>query len=150
VANRVFNIDYSTDDSSDESSLEVYKDISMQSDLVEGTGFISRDVNVQAVQNSIRNIFTWIVGERVLDPEFGNRLYQYLYEGLNDFNIELVIAEIRNCVSKYEPRVTITELRNVTTTDDADDNTVVIDMIYAIKGLDGQSFTYRYTAQKGK
>ena len=148
MANKVLRIDNS-DSSSSSSTMEVYSDVSLNSSTVAGMPTVAKDVNVQAVQNSMRNIFSWIVGERVLDPEFGNRLYMYLYEGLNEFNVEQIVAEIRNCVSKYEPRVSIIEIRNITTDDDADRNTVAIDVVYSIRGLEGRVFTYRYMTERG-
>jgi hypothetical protein len=39
-------------------------------------------INIYAIRNSLHNIFTWRPGERVLNPEFGSRLYQLLYEGI--------------------------------------------------------------------
>lgn len=56
---------------------------------------VSKSVNVQAVRNSIRNIFTWIPGERILLPEFGSKLYTLLYEGITPLTEERIIAEIR-------------------------------------------------------
>ena len=65
---------------------------------------VSKSVNVQAVRNSLRNIFTWIPGERILLPEFGSKLYTLLYEGITPLNEERIVAEIRNCVTEWEPR----------------------------------------------
>lgn len=151
MANRIFNITEgvaSGDNPDTGDSVEVYRDVSIEADSLKDGYAVSRDVNVQAVQNSLHNIFSWFVGERVLDPEFGNRLYRYLYEGLTDINIEQVVAEIQNSVSKYEPRVHIEELRNVTTTDNADDNTVVIDVVYTIDGITDKKYRYRYVSDK--
>jgi phage baseplate assembly protein W len=47
----------------------------------------------------LHNIFTWRPGERVLNPEFGSRLYQLLYEGIIPETEEQIVAEIRHCVS---------------------------------------------------
>ena len=62
-------------------------------------------VNVNAIKNSIHNIFSWTPGERILNPEFGSNLRKLLYEGITDFNQEQIIAEIRHSVSQWEPRV---------------------------------------------
>ena len=43
---------------------------------------IAKNINVKAVQQAIHNIFSWLPGERVLNPEFGTKLKQYLYEGI--------------------------------------------------------------------
>ena len=71
---------------------EKYVDVGMVSERKENARNekrrIARDVNVRAVMNSIRNIFTWFPGERILNPEFGQRLQQYLYEGITEYNVE--------------------------------------------------------------
>ena len=71
---------------------EVFLDVDMQStanyknygskDDVWNTWKIEKSVNVKAIYNSLRNIFTWIPGERILLPEFGSRLRSLLYEGI--------------------------------------------------------------------
>lgn len=69
-----------------------------------GSPKIAKSVNVKAVRNSIHNIFTWIPGERILLPEFGSRLYLMLYEGITPLTEERIIAEIRSCMTEWEPR----------------------------------------------
>lgn len=96
---------------------------------------IDKKVDVRAVQGSIHNIFTWIPGERILNPEFGSNLRKLLYEGITQFNVEQIMAEIRHCVSTWEPRVQITRVVNIGTSEDTEDNVVHIDVQYTIPGL---------------
>ena len=44
---------------------------------------IARNINVKAVQQAVHNIFSWLPGERIINPEFGTNLRRYLYEGIN-------------------------------------------------------------------
>ena len=81
-------------------------------------------MNVKAVFNSLHNIFTWTPGERVLNPEFGTKLRKLLYEGITDFTSEAITAEIRRCISEFEPRVSVTGIENVSTTSDTEENTI--------------------------
>lgn len=67
--------------------LEKYKDISMTAKTVANVNGsnalkVNKSVNVQAIKNSLKNIFTWIPGERILLPEFGSKLHMLLYEGI--------------------------------------------------------------------
>ena len=133
--------------------LEKWKDVSMLSkSAVDNNSInksfslkVSKSVNVQAVKNSIRNIFTWIPGERILLPEFGSKLYSLLYEGITPLTEEQIIAEIRQCVSEWEPRVNIVEIRNVSTVDDTEDNTIQIDVVFTIPSLDDEQYIYSFT-----
>ena len=92
---------------------EVYKDVSMLSEHKFHNSVSLSDkkignlVNVNAIKNSLHQIFTWIPGERILLPEFGSNLRKLLYEGITDFNVERIMAEIRHCISEWEPRVEI-------------------------------------------
>lgn len=111
---------------------------------------VSKLVNVKAVQNSLHQIFTWIPGERIINPEFGSNLRRYLYEGITDQNIEAIVAEIRHCVSKWEPRVVVDKVVNVQSTDDTENNTVRLDVVYHIIGLDDEQFRYTYTYHRSE
>ena len=74
-------------------------------------------------------------GERILNPEFGNTLHRLLYNGITEYNQEQIIAEIRRCISEYEPRVEFVEIRNVSTIDDIENNTIHLEIIYTIPSL---------------
>ena len=134
---------------------EVYKDLSMvarqasNSDNIETAmtyqSKVDKLVNVNAIKNSLHNIFSWTPGERILNPEFGSNLRKLLYEGLTDFNQELIIAEIRNSVSQWEPRVRIDDIVKLTSTDDVENNTVYLRIIYSIPSLTKEQFYYDYS-----
>jgi phage baseplate assembly protein W len=111
---------------------------------------LSKNINVKAVQNSIDNIFSWTPGERILNPEFGNKLYKYLYEGITPYNEELIVAEIKNCVLRWEPRVTITKVTNVSNISDTEDNAIILNIEYNIKGLEGIIFNKTYTFNRNE
>lgn len=83
-----------------------YKDLSGNlSSLVQSKYKVNENTDINAIFNSLRNIFTWTPGERILLPEFGSRLYNLLYEGITKYTEEAIIAEIKQCVSEWEPRV---------------------------------------------
>lgn len=106
---------------------------------------VSKSVNVQAVRNSLRNIFTWIPGERVLLPEFGSKLRTLLYEGITPLTEERIVAEIRHCITEWEPRASIVEIRNASTVDDTEDNVIHIDVVFTIPSLDDEQYIYSFT-----
>ena len=135
-----------------ETKSDVFRDVSMDPRDVpakaagDEPGYaVGRLVDVQAVKNSLRQIFTWQPGERVINPEFGCRLRLLLYEGILERNVEAIVAEIQHCVTKWEPRVAISRVVNAGTVEDTENNTVRLDVYYRIKGLDGQEFVYSYS-----
>ena len=109
---------------------------------------VDKNINVKAVQNSLHNIFTWIPGERILNPEFGSILYKYLYNGITDYNTEQIMAEIRKCISEWEPRVQLEEVRNISTIDDTENNTIHLEIIYTIPSLNNEQYSYTYIYHK--
>ena len=124
---------------------EVYLDIATDQSLgTDGTLKMSKDVNVKAVMNSIRNIFTWIPGERIINPEFGETISRYLYQGITDLNVEQIMSGIRSLCLKWEPRVNILQVINASGVEDTEDNTVHLKIIFTIPGLSDEQYTYSY------
>ncbi len=105
---------------------------------------LKKSVNVRAVQNSLDNIFSWIPGERIINPEFGTKLHEYLYEGITQYNEEMIVAEIKSCIARWEPRVVVTQVVNTSTLSDTEDNTIVLDIKYYIKDLPDRIFDKQY------
>lgn len=68
---------------------------------------IKADYDIYAIRNSIRNIFNTRKGERILNPEFGVSLEQYLFEPLNTTIGHQIGTTIQEGIQAYEPRVTI-------------------------------------------
>ena len=136
----------SENDSSKPFTIEVFRDISMASKPQAQNKYkIARNANALAVKGSLRNIFSWVPGERILLPEFGSRLYTLLYEGITEQTEERVAAEIRHCVSEWEPRAQIVEIRNISTDDDTENNTIHLEIIYTIPALNDEQYSYGLT-----
>ncbi len=105
---------------------------------------LQKNINVNAIKQSLHNIFTWIPGERILNPEFGSKLRKYLYEGITNQNKELIMAEIQKCITQWEPRVQLVRVVDTSTVNDTENNTVKIDIIYIIPSLSFEQYVYTY------
>jgi len=68
---------------------------------------IQMDYDVNAVVNSIMNIFNTTPGERFLVPEFGSNLKKYLFEPISEYTANQIGNEIVYSVETWEPRVTV-------------------------------------------
>ena len=146
MANKVLN--YSPKQNPSASTTETYKDINMisKADLkrwvnVNPTYTVGKLVDVNAVKNAIHNIFTWIPGERILDPEFGNKIRQYLYDGITDTTSEQITVEIQHAVKKYEPRAEIDEIQRIDGVQDHENNMIGVNVIWHVVGLPNQKYT---------
>lgn len=98
----------------------------------------------------MHNIFTWIKGERIINPEFGHELHRYLYQGITKYNTEQIVAEIRGCTAKWEPRVNIVNVIDASTVDDTENNTVHLEIIYTIPSLDEKQYNYSFYYNRGE
>ena len=103
-------------------SLNNYKE---QSDIV-----VDRDVN--AIKNSIFNIFTTAPGQKILNPIFGLNLMYFLFNGISSANGRLLGETILKGITKFEPRVTVDTI-NVTT--DIENQQYTIDLFLSVPTL---------------
>lgn len=71
----------------------------------------SRDIKVaydiNAIKNSLINLFNTAPGERFLLPDYGCDLRQFIFEPMNDFTSRQIGETIRRNIKKWEPRVRI-------------------------------------------
>jgi phage baseplate assembly protein W len=68
------------------------------------------DTDIQAIKNSIRNIFTTKKGQKLLSPDFGCSLEQYLFEKVSEFGGNIIGNAIHDAIVQYEPRVDIVKI----------------------------------------
>ena len=70
----------------------------------------SRSEDIEAVKNSLKNIFLIRLGEVPGKPWFGNGLYTILFDPIDNFTTKFITEHIRNQLEKYEPRVQLVSL----------------------------------------
>jgi uncharacterized protein len=108
-------------------------------------GDILVDTDVQAISNSIRNIFTTKKGQKILNPDFGSSLDQYLFSPITDTNAKTIANEILRTVETYEPRIKISRINAVPV---YDRNAYYISIFYTLLELNKES-TLNMIAQQG-
>jgi uncharacterized protein len=86
--------------------------------------------STQAIKNSVKNIIITRKGERLFQPFLGTNISALLF-GIADKTLaDSMIAEIKNVINLFEPRISIT---NITVyLDDIDDHSLYVDMTYVI------------------
>jgi hypothetical protein len=103
---------------------------------------VSNDIKVsfdeEAIANSIFNCINTRPNEKVLDPNFGMNLDQFLFEPLSEPNGEYMGRYILNRLSSSEPRINITRvLVNVI----FDENIYRVSIFYEIPSLNRETST---------
>lgn len=97
---------------------------------INGRGFFEFTDDIQTlVQNSIVQILGTRLGERVMEPEFGSRIYELIFEPIDAILISLGRVYTIQAINRWEPRAT---LNDVGLTVDPDGGTFSIYVAYAI------------------
>ena len=89
--------------------------------------------NEQAIARSLRNIVFTTPGEKFFNENFGSRISNSLFENVDDISGSLIIDEIRQSITNYEPRV---DLLDVKAEPNFDNNEFNVRIIYNIVGVD--------------
>ena len=134
-------------DNKDVSKQWTYKDVDTSLTIDETRRNINSSKDIDAVENGIYNMFLFAKGERIINPEFGNSLYQFLYEPINNITAKRIGQAINDMFERWEPRVVIDEL---IVTPYEDENTYVVEINYRIPTLNNQllNFTYAVNARR--
>jgi len=82
----------------------------VKDDILVDSGDIEVDENLNAIRNSIKNIFTTKKGQKIYDPQFGASLEQHLFERVDDYYAKLIGKEILYNIEKYEPRIEVLKI----------------------------------------
>lgn len=88
--------------------------------------------DVEAVKNSVATAFLTAPGDKILSPEYGIDLRQYIFEPVDDFIVEILKDDIETKLPDMEPRIT---LESVEVVGDEDANTYYITIQINIPSL---------------
>lgn len=76
---------------------------------------VKTDLNVSydvaAVKNSVANLLSTKKCEKILSPEYGLRIEDYLFEPVTSTTATAIANEILNAITIYEPRVQVVNLQ---------------------------------------
>ena len=95
------------------------------------------DINLEAIKNSIVNIFNTIPGSKILNPEFGLNLNQYLFEPLNEETAKNIGEAIYSTLVLYEPRINVT---NINVSIDYENLQYLIDLYFTLPNISGNYY----------
>ena len=110
-----------------------FKDISMTFKRHPLTDDLIALKNEQAISRSLRNIVFTVPGEKFFDESFGSNISQSLFENVDDISASLIVDEIRQSITNYEPRV---DLLDVKAEPNFDNNEFNVRIVYNIIGAD--------------
>ncbi len=62
------------------------------------------------IRQSVRLILLTEPGERMVWPEFGTRLHQFLFESMDSRTEEMICREVRQSLRRWEKRIQVTQV----------------------------------------
>ena len=91
----------------------LYKDIDLNFTKHPVTGDIAKKIGEAAIIQSIYNLLSFNMYEKLFQPRIYSNLRAHLFEPVDNITSSAISNEIRNVIDNWEPRVTLTEV-NVT------------------------------------
>ena len=86
-------------------------------------------------------------GSRYFLPDFGTRLYEFLFEPFDGLTFNAIEADIRDSVSKYIPNLKITSIQvyDASTEEESDNRTVISgdERVFRVPGIGTKEHTAR-------
>jgi phage baseplate assembly protein W len=85
----------------------------------------------EAIKNNLVNWFLTNQGERPLNPEFGGNLRRFIFEQINQGNLEFLQEDLQSQISTFFPSIVI---NNLDVLSYPDNNQIEVQILYSIKG----------------
>lgn len=99
-------------------------------------------VDVADIYQSLFNLFNTSPGERLFLPEFGFLLESSLFEIIDDTTAVDVFRVVNDAINTWENRIIIDNSRTMVTPV-PDENKYELDLYFSVRGLEGQTFSYK-------
>jgi phage baseplate assembly protein W len=99
-------------------------------------------VGLQSIYQSLHNIFSTKLGERLFLPEFGFDLEDELFEIIDDLSSLSVFNKVVNTITRWESRVVI-DTSNTQIVSFPDENKYDMTLVFTVRGQDEQRFEFR-------
>lgn len=69
------------------------------------------DNDLDAIKNSLNNLFTTVPGQKLLNPTYGLNLLQFLFEPVTTSTANHIGETILNGITRFEPRVSVEKVK---------------------------------------
>jgi phage baseplate assembly protein W len=97
--------------------LDLQKNIAIGVSLPFNKPFTSTYTTKDQIKSNLINLLLTSVGERIMNPNFGCDLKNFLFEGINENNISDLKISINNSISLYIPEITVSSIDVVSNRD---------------------------------
>lgn len=108
------------------------------------SGSVELVSNQEDIKQSLNILLSTSLGERVMQPDYGCNLNDYMFDALNNSLIGIIKHHVENSILHYEPRIVVENIE-VTPADSEDliGGTFTISVEYTIPEINSR-FNYVY------
>jgi phage baseplate assembly protein W len=71
---------------------------------------LSRQVDDRLIRNDLLQLLLTAPGERVMRPDFGSPIRAYVFEQIDDTGIDILRERIKETITRFEGRVSVTDV----------------------------------------
>lgn len=115
---------------------------------LEADGSVAEAVYEEDIRQAIRIIIFTNPGERVMRPDFGAGLNQFVFEPVNTTTMARVEQRVRESLIAWEARIDILEVE--VTADKSERNKLLIDLTYRVRATNSlQNLVYPFYLREG-
>ncbi len=100
------------------------------------TGSIDESQYEVDIKEAIKIIATTAMGERVMLPDFGCGIYDYVFESPNATMLGLMEESVRTAMIKWEPRIDVNSVS--VSMEGSDKNKLLIELNYTVRSTNNQ------------
>ena len=100
------------------------------------------------IKESILIILKTEPGERVMEPEFGCGIYEYVFSTINISNLMLMEESVKKALLIYEPRIEVNQVK--ASSDHHENGLVLISIDYTVSSTnERQNLVYPFYLKEG-
>jgi len=114
------------------------------------TGTVEMVRDEEDIRQSLYILLSTSLGERVMQPDYGCNLNDYVFDGLSSSTIGYIKERVANSILYYEPRIVVDKIE-VTSAGSSDnlEGNFLIDISYSVPGTNSR-FNYVYNFYKNE
>lgn len=94
-------------------------------------GDVLADEDIEAIKNSIGNIWQTIQGERRMVPSFGGKSNNILFEQLDNYTLNNIKSLLLGALERWENRIII---KDIQTEPKEEENMIIVKLSFSIRG----------------
>ncbi len=103
---------------------------------VDSQGEIEMSEHEQDIKEAIWIILSTAKGERVMRPDFGCGIHDFVFAAINTANIGLIESSVREALTMWEPRI---EIKDVSvSTEKVDEGQLMISIDYTVRATNNE------------